>query len=98
MLLTFQTNFEQVFVVYVQLICLRICCLHVSSCAFLHTAEEKKHISDTKHIAPQDQTYSFFNYLIGSFIKRQTSNTSSDKEWYNEWQGMKTSRTTSDNE
>ena len=33
-----------------------------------------------------------------SFIKRQTSDTSSDNEWYNEWQRMITSGTTSDNE
>ena len=30
-----------------------------------------------------------------SFIKRQTSDTSSDNEWYNEWQRMTTSGTTS---
>ena len=34
----------------------------------------------------------------GSFIKSQTSGTSSDNEWYNEWQRMTTSGTTSDNE
>ena len=32
--------------------------------------------------------------ILWSFIKRQTSGTSSDNEWYNEWQRM----TTSDNE
>ena len=33
-----------------------------------------------------------------SFIKRQTSGISSDNEWYNKWQRMTTSGTTSDNE
>ena len=32
------------------------------------------------------------------FIKRQRSGTSSDNEWYNEWQRVTTSGTTSDNE
>ena len=34
----------------------------------------------------------------GSFIKRQTSGTSSDNEWYNEWQRVVQQVTTSDNE
>ena len=34
----------------------------------------------------------------GSLIKRQRSDTSSDKEWNNKWQRMTTSGTTSDNE
>ena len=38
--------------------------------------------------------YCIKNPLHRSFIKRQTSGTSSDNEWYNEWQRM----TTSDNE
>ena len=32
-----------------------------------------------------------FNYGKGSFIKRLTSGTLSDNEWYNEWQRMATS-------
>ena len=34
----------------------------------------------------------------GSFIKRQTSDTSSDNEWYNEWQRVVQRETTRDNE
>ena len=34
--------------------------------------------------------------IYRSFIKRQTSGKSSDSEWYNEWQPMATSGTTSD--
>ena len=33
------------------------------------------------------RVWSFLN-LFGAFIKRQTSGTSSDNEWYNEWQRM----------
>ena len=39
-----------------------------------------------------------FHSVSWSFIKRQTSGTSSDNEWYNEWQQMTTSGTTSDKE
>ena len=34
----------------------------------------------------------------GSFIKRQTSDTSSDNEWHNEWQRVVQRETTRDNE
>ena len=40
----------------------------------------------------------FYITNMGSFIKRQTSGTTSDNEWYNEWQRMTTSGTTSENE
>ena len=35
---------------------------------------------------------------IRSFIKRQTSNTSSDNEWYNKWQRVPQRVTTNDKE
>ena len=35
---------------------------------------------------------------VRSFIKRQTSGTSSDNEWYNKWQRATTIGKTSDNE
>ena len=39
-----------------------------------------------------------FYVYKGSFIKRQTSGTSSENEWYNEWQRVTTSGKICDNE
>ena len=39
-----------------------------------------------------------FYVYKGSFIKRQTSGTSSENEWYNEWQRVVKLVTTNDNE
>ena len=37
-------------------------------------------------------------HKMRSFIKRQTSDKSSDNDWYNEWQPVVKQETTSDNE
>ena len=48
-----------------------------------------------RHVFYWDSFWNFVNIIdIGSFVKRQMSGTSSDNEWYNQWQQM----TTSDNQ
>ena len=65
MLLTFQTDIEQVFVAYV----LTHLLFRIYS---LISNRRKKHYSDTKHITPQDQTYCF-NYLIAQKLCKNVS-------------------------
>ena len=60
MLLTFHTDFEQVFFAYVSTHLLCTCCLLIKSSAFLDICLL---IATEERITPQDQTYCF-NYLI----------------------------------
>ena len=67
MLLTFHSNFEQVFVAYVSThLFTYLLLMYQLICFFAHIhklATEEKNTIVTKHITAQDQTYSF-NYLI----------------------------------